>query len=118
LYSLNIIIIGLILTILGIICILIGALILLPNIFIPKEELELLSKLPVEPSTTHLTSSLTQETLPVAVTDVVILHKYKDLYIQNRKTESRKRKKGFIYLIAGSILQIIGVIFTTLGSIS
>ncbi|MBI5574530.1 MAG: hypothetical protein HY919_08310 [Elusimicrobia bacterium] len=103
-------IIGTILSIIGIIGTLIGALILLPKIFIPKEELELLSKLPVEPSTSHMTSSITHKTLPVTVTDVKVLIEYKELYIKNRKKDTEKGKKGFIFLIGGSLLQILGII--------
>lgn len=107
---------GTITSIIGIIGSLIGALILLPKIFISKEELELLSKLPVEPSTSHMTSAITNKNLPVTVTDVKILIKYKELYIKNRTEGAAKSKKGFIFLISGSLLQILGIILLTIAS--
>jgi len=101
-----------ILSILGLICDAVASSILLPRIFITDDELRLLAELPLEPSTSHMTGELSGKTLPVAVTDVASLSKYRSRYIDARKNERRNGRYGLGLLVAGSILQVVGIVVT------
>lgn len=92
----------------------IAGLILLPKIFISDKELELFAEIPIEESTTNLSSAITNQILSVAVTDPAKIRDYKERYITARKEERRKGKKGLIYLVIGSLFQTIGLILTSI----
>ena len=101
-------------SILGLICDAIAGLVLLPKIFITDRELDLLAELPIEPSTSHMTGKVSRATLPVAVTDVTKINEYRKGYIEARKEERRSGKIGLWFLVAGSFLQVLGIILTLL----
>jgi len=101
---------GAILSILGLICDAIAGLVLLPKIFVTEGELDLLAELPIEQSTSHMTGAVTHVTLPVAVTDVIKLNEYRRRYIDARKEERKNGRIGLGFLVAGSVLQVLGVI--------
>lgn len=101
-------------SILGLICDAIAGLVLLPKIFITDQELDLLAELPIEPSTSHMTGEVSRATLPVAVTDVGKINEYRKRYIEARREERRNGKIGLGFLVAGSFLQVLGVILVLL----
>ena len=96
------------LSILGLFCVLSAGLVLLPKIFVPDEELNFLDELPIEPSTSHMTSEA-GENLSVVVADVAKLDKYRKSYIGARKEEKRKEKIGLGLFVLGFIFQAFGV---------
>jgi hypothetical protein len=104
-----------IVSILGLIFVFIAGCILLPKIFITDKELSFLEKLPIEPSTSHMTGAESRANLPVAVTDVDKIKEYRDRYIKARKEERAKGRIGLWFLAFGALLQIGGVILTGLG---
>jgi len=75
------------------------------------KELELLSELPIEQSTSNMTGKITRKNLPVAVTDVEKLVRYRDNYIEARKAERRNGRIGLVLLIVGSLFQLVGLFF-------
>lgn len=95
----------------------VAGLILLPKIFITDKELELFAELPIEESTTNLSSAVTKETLAVALTNPAKIKEYKKRYIASRKEERQKGKKGLIFLVIGSLFQTIGLILTSINSL-
>lgn len=95
----------------------VAGLILLPKIFITDKELELFAEIPIEESTTNMSSAITNQTLAVAVTDPVKIKNYKERYIAARKEERQKGKKGLIYLVIGSLFQTVGLILTSINSL-
>jgi len=105
---------GIAVSVLGLILVLVAGLILLPRIFVKDEELDLLSELPIEPSTSNMTGVVSRQNLPVAVTDVGKLLAYRERFIEARKEERKKGKQGLYMLVAGSVLQVLGVILTGL----
>ena len=105
-------VLGVVLSVLGLVCDGIAGLILLPRIFVTDEELNLLAELPIEQSTSHMTGAVTRATLPVAVTDVKRLIEYRKRYIEARQQEKRNGRFGLAFLVAGSFLQVVGVILT------
>ena len=102
------------LSVLGLIFDAVAGLILLPKIFITDKELDLLAELPLEPSTSHMTGEITGAILPVAVTDVGKINEYRKRYIKARKEERRNGRIGLGFLVAGSFLQAVGVLFAIL----
>lgn len=105
---------GILASVLGLIFVLVAGLILLPRIFVTDEELALLSELPIEESTTHMTGANSHLNLPVAVTDVGKLLTYRERFIEARKEERKKGTIGLYILVMGSGFQVLGVIFTGL----
>jgi hypothetical protein len=101
-------------SILGLVCDAIAGLVLLPKIFITDQELNLVAELPIEPSTSHMTGEVSRATLPVAVTDVTKIDEYRKKYIEARKEERKNGKIGLGFLVAGSFLQVLGVILALL----
>ena len=109
--------IGISASVLGLVLVMIAGLIVLPKIFITDEELDLLSELPIEQSTTHMTGAESFKNLPIAVTDVSKLLEYRKRFIDARKEERKKGRIGLYTLVAGSFCQVVGVIITSLASI-
>ena len=101
-------------SVLGLILVLVAGLILLPKIFVTDEELTILSELPIEQSTSSMTGAKSHQNLPVAVTDVIKLIEYRDRFIEARKEEKKKGIIGLYTLVAGSVLQVSGIILTSL----
>jgi len=106
---------GVLISIIGIILLMIAGLILLPKIFIKDDELELLAELPFEESKSNTTGIQSNKNMPIVVTDSYKLIKYKTRYIEARKEERRKGKIGLYFLVAGSVMQAVGAILTSLG---
>ena len=109
-------VIGIVSTVLGVILVLIAGLILLPKIFITDGELDLLTEIPIEQSTSHMTGAVSGATLPVAVTDVSKLLEYRESYINARKEEREKGKRGLYCLVTGTIFQVFGAILAGLST--
>ena len=99
-----------IVSILGLICDAIAGLVLLPKIFVTDQELSLLAELPIEPLTSHMTGEVSGAKLSVAGTDVTKMNEYRKKYIEARKEERRDGRIGLGFLVAGSFLQVLGII--------
>jgi hypothetical protein len=61
-----------------------------------------------------MTGKITHANLPVAVTDVAELNKYRDRYIEARKEERKNGRIGLVFLVVGSVFQALGVIIALL----
>lgn len=103
-------ILGAILLIAGLFYAAIAGLILLPKILVTQEELDLLANIPVEPSTTHMTGALSGETRNVALTDIISLKTYKSAYLDARREERVKGKRGLRFIVYAFLLQVIGTL--------
>lgn len=103
-------ILGLVLSGTGLVLVAISGYILLKNLFVSDEELNMLSKLPIEPSNSGMTGMTSGKNLPAAVTDPDKLKEYRTLYIKERETERKNGRKGLWLLIFGTALQVIGLI--------
>lgn len=104
------IVLAVVLSVIGLMCEFVAALLLLPHILTTEKELDLLVKLPIEEATTHLTGAQSGKTLPVALTSLDRLSEYRQYYLQARKNERRKGQQGLRVLVAGSVLQMVGVL--------
>jgi hypothetical protein len=107
---------GMILSVLGLVLVLAAGIVLLRYIFIPEEELTRLAALPLEASTGHTTGAQSRRRLSIAVTDIAQLNEYRDQFIAARRVERQIGRWGFGLLIAGSLLQIFGVIVSFYGA--
>lgn len=101
-------------SIVGLILVLVAGLILLPKIFVTDRELDELSELPLEQSTTHMTGAESHQSLRVAVTDVQKVQAYRERFMEARKEERSKGKLGLYLLVSGSGLQALSVVLTSL----
>jgi len=82
----------------------------LPGIFVSDRELQELSELPLEGSTTNLTSAATGANLAVAVTDLAALRRYRKQYLDARKAERVRGVSGLRLLLAAFALQLAGLV--------
>jgi hypothetical protein len=101
---------GMIMSVLGLVLELAAGFVLLRYIFVEEQELTRLAELPLAPAGSHMAGAASQEPLSVALIDVAQLQAYRDEFIAARRVERYRGRWGFGLLIAGSFLQIIGVI--------
>lgn len=92
-----------------------GSVILVRHLFISDKEIEEISEIPIEPSTTNYTSATSRQNLSGAVTDITKINQYKNDFIKRRKSERTNGKRGINLIILGFVLQSIPYVFALLG---
>jgi len=100
-----------VLNVIGLSLNLVGAVRLANSIFITDEEINALSELPIDVSSTNLSPVGSNKIYPVAITDAEKLKLFRDRFIDARKKERKKGRQGLYLIIAGFLMQLLGQIF-------
>lgn len=93
---------------LGLIASIFASYLLSKNLFISDNEIKQLSELPIEKSSTNLSTG-DGISKPVALIPPVALDEYRKSIIQRRIGDRTEGKKGFAILIAGFGLQVVAL---------
>ncbi|MFA6554077.1 MAG: hypothetical protein WCS89_01065 [Candidatus Paceibacterota bacterium] len=94
---------------LGLVLNVLGSIILVKYLFISDKEIEDISEIPIEPSTTHFTSATSRKTLSGALTDVEKINRYRGDFIRRRRDERTNGKRGIYLVIVGFIIQAVAL---------
>jgi len=102
---------GIFISITGIVFIFISSIKILPKtLFMSEKELEELSNLPFNASNTNVG----EKNEAIITSDIEKLEKYREHYLNNRRTGRKNGKTALKLLVVGFILQTIGLIITAL----
>lgn len=81
--------------------------ILVKHLFITNEEIDELSKLPLEPASGNLTGRVSGKNVAILGSDIEQIEQYREHFIQHRKMERTNGKRGLCLLLFGFVLQAI-----------
>ena len=87
-----------------------GSIMLLLYIFVSDEEIEEYSNLPIEKSTSNMTTEDSTNPKPVAVIDPDLFKEHRVRYIEYRRKERRNGRIGLALLIFGFVLQLLYIV--------
>ena len=98
-----------------------GSVILVRHLFITDEEIEELSRLPVEEANTHISTKPDnkgkQIQMAIALTDPQAIKSYRDRFIENRRSERSNCIRGLWFLVGGFVLQGLGALLSYLSTL-